>query len=239
MQRFTGIQYLAIDIANQFGMDKHNWNERIDWVRANRDKLEDFIDAADDKMMYIKAVKSFRKAEKGEPIGHMMGLDCTASGYQVMSALSGCHKSAANVNLINTGERMDLYTSVANHMNESLLPSNKVDRSNIKKPVMVTAYGSRKEPEEIFGEDTEELKEFNKTLNNKLSGAIDVMDLIRDCWDPDKEEHCWTLPDGHKVVLRSVVKKSNRIETEDYRFTYIHDVVEGHEDGTNLIANVN
>lgn len=80
MKTYTGIQYLAIDIANQFGLDKLLFEERIDWVKLNQDRLEELTNEAEEKPLYIKAVQAFRKAQKGEPIGHLVGLDSVCSG---------------------------------------------------------------------------------------------------------------------------------------------------------------
>ena len=41
-------------------------------------------------LIYKKAVQAFRKAELGEAIGHLIELDATTSGSQIMSAMTGC-----------------------------------------------------------------------------------------------------------------------------------------------------
>ena len=46
MKEFNPMQYLAIDIGNQWGLDKLNFEDRIDWVKANEKYLEDYQDQA-------------------------------------------------------------------------------------------------------------------------------------------------------------------------------------------------
>jgi len=61
MQHFTGLEYLKIDIANGFGLDKESWDSRIDWTTQNLPYLEDYVDQADEPMLYLKAVNALRK----------------------------------------------------------------------------------------------------------------------------------------------------------------------------------
>ena len=159
------------------------------------------------------------------------------SGYQVMACLSGCRKTASAVNLINTGNREDLYTYVANHMNSKYGTS--VDRSMVKKPIMTVGYGSKRQPEALFGEDTPELKAFYSVLMQNLSGAMDVMDLLLDCWDSSALHHVYKLPDGHTVRLPSVKHNQYVMDVglkSDILFTLTEN--EPSKDKTNIIANV-
>ena len=43
MQEFTGLQYLMIDIASHFGLDKKDWNVRLEWTITHVDELEEFL----------------------------------------------------------------------------------------------------------------------------------------------------------------------------------------------------
>ena len=43
MQKFTGKQYLRIDIANNFGLDKKTWTERFDWFQQHKDHLMEML----------------------------------------------------------------------------------------------------------------------------------------------------------------------------------------------------
>ena len=80
-KQFSGIEYLAIDIANAYGLDKETFENRIDWVKQNQDRLETYTDFAEDKYLYAKSVNHFRKALKGLPTGHTVALDSVCSGY--------------------------------------------------------------------------------------------------------------------------------------------------------------
>ena len=80
MKTFTGIEYLAIDLANHYGLDKLVFEERIQWVKDNWSNLEAFADKADEPMLYKKAVMNIRRAAKGERTGHMVALDAACSG---------------------------------------------------------------------------------------------------------------------------------------------------------------
>ena len=44
MINYTGKEYLMIDIASQYGLDKKNFEPRIEWVQWHEDNLEKFID---------------------------------------------------------------------------------------------------------------------------------------------------------------------------------------------------
>ena len=59
------------------------------------------------------------------------------------------------MNLVNTGEREDLYENVAKIMGST--------RKIVKKPTMTTFYASEAQPKEVF--NPAELDMFYKTLN--------------------------------------------------------------------------
>ena len=135
MSQFNGLEMLQIDIANCYGLDKVSWIDRLMWVQMHEHELEDLAEDADTSLLYLKAVKALRATQAGEASGHIMFLDATASGLQIMAALSGCKKTARHVNLINTGKREDVYAEVAMLMNKELETAHIVNRAIIKKPV--------------------------------------------------------------------------------------------------------
>ena len=139
-QTFTGMQYLKIAIANAYGLDKHVWQDRLNWFKRNQGQLESLDKDADEPVLYRKYVRAFRQAERGEPIGTPIGLDATASGLQMLAVMSGCAKTAEAVNLIDTGKREDVYNKMSDHMSQML--SRPIDRKDLKKPVMTTFTGA-------------------------------------------------------------------------------------------------
>ena len=121
-KEYTPMQYLAIDIANQYGngIDKETYETRIAWVKCNQDWLEDRQDKAEEPFLYKKAVNAFRQAQAGIPTGHVVGLDCASSGLQLMSAMMGCEKGMALTGLIHPNIRADSYTLITQAMNKKV-----------------------------------------------------------------------------------------------------------------------
>jgi len=239
MEKFTAFQYIKIDIANKFGMDKKNWDTRLDWTEANIGNLENLMPKADEPLLYIKAVNALRDAQNGVPTGFIMGLDATGSGLQLMACLIGCHQTAINVNLINTGKREDIYDKVARVM--SIATGSPIFREYVKHPVMTTFYGSMNQPKEAFGEGTKELHEFYQALQTLLPGAVEVMNDIQSCWDPLALKHQWPLPDGHIAsvkVMQAVDKKIEVDELDHATFTHRAYINMPNDSGLSLAANV-
>ena len=120
MQQFTGWQYLLIDVANNFGMDKMLFEDRIAWAEANLTELETLADFAETKPLYQKAVMAIRKAQAGLPTGHLVGFDACCSGIQIMSAITGCEAGARATGLVDPDVRADAYSATTGVMNQIL-----------------------------------------------------------------------------------------------------------------------
>ena len=240
MKYRTGLDYLKIDISNQYGKDKELWDTRIEWVDNHINDLETFIDIADKPILYKKAVNALRDTQKSIPTGFIMGLDSTASGIQIMACLSGCYKTAMRTNLIDPTTRRDIYTEVANEMNK--LPGVSVTRAEVKPVLMTVFYGSKAAPKKLFGEDTPELAAFYQVLSEELPGALKVMGAIEWCWDIDALNHKWVLPDGHTAYCKVQVPVDKKIEVDELdHATFTHRAIVNlpREYGVELIANVN
>ena len=237
MQLFSGIEYLKIDIANHFGLDKKLWNQRIDWFDFNEHHLEELVEKADEPYLMAKAVMAYRDTMKGIPTGHNMYLDATASGLQLLAILAGCPVTAKAVNLINTGKREDVYSHVKTDMNKLLKVKEHVTRSLTKDPVMQHYYC--KVSHECFTHNQEEA--FYKVLLNAFTGAEEAKDLIQSKWDKTALEHSWYLPNGRKAVCKVKEMINARIEVDELNgttFTYRFEANQPSTKSSSLVANV-
>jgi len=237
MSQFNGLEMLNIDIANCYGLDKTSWIDRLMWTQIHEPELEAFAEEANDSMLYLKAVKALRATQAGEKSGHVMFLDATASGLQIMAVLSGCLKTARHVNLINTGRREDVYTEVASEMSLLLDPSEQVIRVDVKKPVMTHYYNKTRQ--DTLSDVQQEA--FYLVLAESFEGAEAVKDVINEYWDPGALEHKWTLPDGHVSRVKVTDMVSTRIEVDELdhtTFTYRFEVNHPSIISTSLVPNI-
>lgn len=236
MQQFNPMQYMAIDVANCLGMDKLLWDERIQFVKDNISCLEYLIpENPKEKYLAVKAVKNFRLAQKGIPVNHIMALDSTNSGVQIMSLLTLDSFSASACNLIFTGKREDLYQSVLNQ-----LKGVKLSRQQIKEVIIPMLYGSKMAPSEAFGEGTKQERAFIAAVEAAVPALSDCRDIITDCWDSDAKFHSWVLPDGHTAYCPVLESFDYKVEAEELseRFTFVQKEVEPSTNSTSLLANV-
>lgn len=135
MQTFTGKQYLKIDIANNYGLDKLTWYERIRWFDQHELLLDDLIPTAKEPALFYAGVKAYREVEAGLPIGYMISLDATSSGLQLLAALTGDNLAAQLCNVINTGTREDAYNLVYGHMLQRIGDTSKISRDDTKQAI--------------------------------------------------------------------------------------------------------
>lgn len=141
MKTFTGWQYLLIDAANHYGLDKLLFEERIEFMTKNLDNLEAMVNDAETQPLYLKAVMAIRKAQQGLPTGHLVGLDATCSGMQVMSALTGCVAGATATGMVTPGVRADAYTYTTKVMQDLLGDAITISRKDAKQAVMTLVIG--------------------------------------------------------------------------------------------------
>lgn len=241
MKHFTPMQYLAIDIANTYGLDKLTYEKRIEWVRSNIDNLESYTDKAEEPMLYYKAVKALRDSQAGKPTGHTVALDSVCSGLQLMSVLMRCEKGANITGLVNPNKRSDAYTEVTAYMNKLLkkddLSGIQITRKEAKEATMTALYGSIAVPKRVFGEDL--LPYFYKALSYKAKGAMHLLQLLKAAWDENALVHQWTLPDGYLAyvpVMETVETRVNVVEL-NYSARCNLSINNTQEKGISLIAN--
>ncbi len=241
MEKFTGYQYMLIDLANAYGLDKKLFGERIQWAEAHLPQLETMVEEAETKPLFVKAMQAIRKVQVGLPTGHMVGMDACCSGIQIMSALTGCLAGAANTGLTNPSVRADAYAMTTTVMEGLLGGTVHVDRKGAKMALMTSFYGSKKEPINIFGADTPELNAFYQAANIVAPGAWELLQDLLASWQPYALEHRWKLPDGFDARVKVMEKKEARIEVDELdhaTFTYEFYENVGAKSGLSNVANV-
>jgi len=246
MQYFQDFEYLLIDAANAYGLDKENWDARLNWATDN---MNDLVEIANDDpetespFILRKVANAIDRVRHGLSTDHTMSLDCTASGAQILSVAAGCKVGCESTNVIDTGRRRDWYTDCTVKM-DKLLPHGfpeGIGRNEVKKSLMTSLYNSRAKPRELFGEDTVELKAFYRVRRATVPGAVDAMKAINDCWDKNAYSHDWTMPDGFEVRLPVMESNAYRIEVDGlshFSFTHRMNVNEPSSHGISLCANI-
>lgn len=239
MQQFSGLDYTKIAVANKYGLDRENWDVRLAWFDRHAGHLDLMAKTAKEPILYAKSVRAFKDAMNFNRTGFIMDLDATASGLQMYAALTGCLDTARNTNLLPGYDRMCPYNNLASTM--SSLSSHDFKRDQVKDPLMTVFYGSKAQPELIFGEGTPELQAFYESLHKEFPGAVEALADIQASWQPDAEYHCWRMPDGHLAYVPVRVQNKSIIETDTLdglKFTYSYEAVQATESGISLAANI-
>src|SRR4249919_3339607 len=99
-QAFTGKDYLKIDIANNFGLDKEDWDIRLSWFQENEPNLDKMIKQAEEPALFYAGVQAWKRAKQGKPCGYPISLDATSSGIQFLACLTGDRKAAKLCNVV-------------------------------------------------------------------------------------------------------------------------------------------
>lgn len=236
MQTFTGKEYLKIDIANNFGLDKLNWDDRIAWFDANQGKLDELIPSAKEPALYYAGIKAYRDVEAGRPIGYMISLDATSSGLQLLAALTGDPFAAQLCNVVDTGNREDAYVAIYQHMLNLVQDKSKLSRDDTKQAIMTAFYSSKAVPKKVFGEGAL-LDIFYNTLQNLAPGAWELNEAMLKLWNPTALEHSWVLPDNFHVRIKVMDQVRERVRFLDEPYDVFYKVNQPMEEGRSLGAN--
>lgn len=201
MQEFTPLEYMKIDIASNFGLDKETWDTRLEWFAKNEPKLEQMILEAEEPALFFAGVEAYRKAERGQPIKYPISLDATASGAQILALLAGCERSAILSNVIDSGDRLDFYSEITKLINQYADSDVKISRKDAKDAIMPSFYGSTKAPKDVFGEGA--LYEiFQKIMSIASPGIWNLNSMFLALWDSTALEYAWIMPDNFHAKFK-------------------------------------
>ncbi|EPQ55698.1 DNA/RNA polymerase [Gloeophyllum trabeum ATCC 11539] len=233
-----GLRWLKIHLANLYGYDKGNFDDRAIFTEQHLDDIYDSAERplegrrwwtkADDPWQCLAACMELRAAlESGDPLAFESSLpvhqDGTCNGLQHYAALGGDEKGAKQVNLDVTDRPSDVYTYVADMVEKSLqeekdtekyaaLLAGKVSRKVVKQTVMTTVYGvtfvGAREQIEKQLKDKGELPE-EECWPASAYLAKKVLSAIGDLFSGAKDIQVWL-----NMVARLITKSipPNRIE---------------------------
>ncbi len=238
MQLFSGMEYLKIDIANNFGnnLDKENWDTRIHWFNNHELQLDNLIKQAEEPALFYAGVQAWHKASRGEASGYPISLDATSSGIQLLACLTGDRKAAQLCNVVDTGKREDAYVGLYQSMINKLGDTAKIDRKETKQAIMTSFYNSSAIPKKIFGEG-KLLDIFYETMAEEAPGAWELTETMLAIWDSSKLIYEWVMPDNFHVKIKVMAGVSENIHFLNQPFEVYYTVNEPMEGGRSLGAN--
>lgn len=215
MELFTGVEYLKIDGANHLGKDKETFSERIEYYEevieprvfktsSNHDLLLLVQELQPEEPELLLAnVIAYRDYLRHDLSGYMVSFDSTASGIQIMSAITGCFYGMLGTNLVDPNSRIDVYTEIfkitAKKYKELTKEDIKLSRNHIKKAIMVLMYGGIKSVMKEIEHNQTVFDLLMETCAHYISGATLLREGLLDCVDPNTSKYVWLSPDGFEV----------------------------------------
>jgi hypothetical protein len=258
MQTFTGREYLQIDIANNFGLDKKSWQDRLEWFEEHQDHLPSMLHQAEEPALFFAGVQAWEQVQKGQPIGYPISLDATSSGLQLLTVLTGDRKAAEICNVVDVGYRSDAYTTVYNNMIQQLGEDNlvpeptklapgpqlqilttyvaKITREDVKRSVMTALYGSTAVPKEVFGKGAQ-LEAFLNVMEQIAPAAWELNQHFLDIWNDNALSNDWVLPDNFHVHVKVMSQDIETIHVLNEPIEIVHKVNAPVKEGRSLGAN--
>lgn len=241
MQQFTGKQYLMIDIANNFGLDKKLWDERMKWYEDNQYQLDQLVNKAAEPALYFAGVQAMKKVEQKQPIGYGISLDATSSGLQILAAITCDEKAARLCNVINTGNREDAYVNLFHIMKNNMLKidagqAGNLKREDLKDAIMTSLYGSEAIPKLVFGEGAQ-LRCFYHTMEEEAPLAWQLNQAFLAMWNPEATEYNWVLPDNFHVKTKVMDTETEVVHFNNNKYDIHTKVNRAKEKGRSLGAN--
>lgn len=229
-QEYNPREYLLMDIASSYGLDKEDWDVRLTWANNQLSELQrislmdnvqlkasSMMQEAEEPAMFYAGIMAYKRVMEGKPIGFGISHDATASGIQLLSIMAGCEDSARVCNVIpssNTADhREDAYTTLYGSMKtrvpEALVTN--VTRAMAKDSIMTAFYGSKAVPKKHFGEG-DMLTAFYDTLETETPGAWALNVYLQGLWVEYALGHAWVLPDNFHVIVKEMNQVTRTVQ---------------------------
>jgi hypothetical protein len=236
MEKYTASQWLLIDAASQYGMDKKTYQERYTFglkllagIKAGKD-MESYIDEASEPALFTKAIFAIQDVLQGKPTGHTVGLDAVNSGPQLLSCLLNDSIGMRNTGIINTGVVPDGYTMIKEAMGVD------VERKAVKIATVPYIYGSKEKHVEVFGE--KDAIKFEEAYKAILPEADWVRKILLKAWDSKALFHEWELPNGFVAHIKCIGTSMYEFDFMGTKLNFLCDKNEPLKYSASLPANV-
>ena len=187
--------------------------------------------------------------------GMIVYFDATASGPQILGLSTNCRSSMEMTNVIPSFDkdgmmrRRDLYLDITDEMykiidfSETVLdPDERKRRGQVKYPIMTTFYGSKKQPEDLFGKHTPDHMAFLEVMAQNLPGPMMLMEQMQSCWDSTALFHHWRMPNGAEVNVAVIDDFSGTVKMEangkEVKLPFKTKLNKAYRNGLSLAANI-
>jgi hypothetical protein len=182
----TDLEWLHMDVARSYGLDKATWAERLAWSLDHPELQQ----GAKEPFLYKSAWEALQKALRGEMIDHPVSLDATASGIQCLSLMAQDPVSALAVNL-----GSQVVNNPYRKVQEEMGP---YDYERVKQATMTHFYESVLTPLQLFGDD---YPKFLEAMEKSMPGPTAIRDAIASCMTY-QDRYRWVMMDGYEVDMK-------------------------------------
>lgn len=247
MQKFNGIKYILIDVANCLGYDKLSWEERIDKAIAAINSITDengeyikeellrLTNGADEPAHCLSALMAYKDAMKKIPSGHLIGLDATASGPQILGIITEDVNACKLTNTINSGKRVDMYKNIYEKVQTRMGNKLSITRDQVKAAIMQRCYGGTATAKKYF-EDYVDI--FEEVMAEEMPNVWAFNQLALDMWDDSVLEYNWVMPDNFHINMKVMDKVYTDFNYKGQDYTFIHNENQPRKRGLALGANI-